>query len=124
MAENEAKARKKLEDAEKKAKGGSGFFSGLFGNAKAEEAADLFVQVSFFLRHPNFGQNDFFLQGSSVFGIELVFSFVICKILHSPQNGNFWIINSAYSFSIPPSDIRVGQFYDDFQFIVRLDLIL
>ncbi|MCP9264825.1 Alpha-soluble NSF attachment protein [Dirofilaria immitis] len=35
---------KKLEDAEKKAKGGSGFFSGLFGNAKAEEAADLFVQ--------------------------------------------------------------------------------
>ncbi|EJD76782.1 hypothetical protein LOAG_16358 [Loa loa] len=45
MAENEAKARKKLEDAEKKAKGGSGFFSGLFGNAKAEEAADLFVQA-------------------------------------------------------------------------------
>ncbi|VDO10038.1 unnamed protein product [Brugia timori] len=44
MAENEAKARKKLEDAEKKAKGGSGFFSGLFGSAKAEEAADLFVQ--------------------------------------------------------------------------------
>ncbi|VDK69863.1 unnamed protein product [Onchocerca ochengi] len=44
MAENEAKARKKLEDAEKKAKGGTGFFSGLFGNAKAEEAADLFVQ--------------------------------------------------------------------------------
>ncbi|KAM3717275.1 Alpha-soluble NSF attachment protein [Dirofilaria immitis] len=44
MAENETKARKKLEDAEKKAKGGSGFFSGLFGNAKAEEAADLFVQ--------------------------------------------------------------------------------
>ncbi|VDK87041.1 unnamed protein product [Litomosoides sigmodontis] len=44
MAENEAKARKKLEDAEKKAKGGSGFLSGLFGNAKAEEAADLFVQ--------------------------------------------------------------------------------
>uniref|UniRef100_A0A915PQH9 C2H2-type domain-containing protein n=1 Tax=Setaria digitata TaxID=48799 RepID=A0A915PQH9_9BILA len=44
MAENEAKARKKLEDAEKKAKGGGGFFSGLFGNAKAEEAADLFVQ--------------------------------------------------------------------------------
>ncbi|KAM3717274.1 Alpha-soluble NSF attachment protein [Dirofilaria immitis] len=45
MAENETKARKKLEDAEKKAKGGSGFFSGLFGNAKAEEAADLFVQA-------------------------------------------------------------------------------
>ncbi|KAL3985365.1 Alpha-soluble NSF attachment protein [Acanthocheilonema viteae] len=45
MAENEAKARKKLEDAEKKAKGGSGFLSGLFGNAKAEEAADLFVQA-------------------------------------------------------------------------------
>ncbi|VIO98236.1 Uncharacterized protein BM_BM3004 [Brugia malayi] len=45
MAENEAKARKKLEDAEKKAKGGSGFFSGLFGSAKAEEAADLFVQA-------------------------------------------------------------------------------
>ncbi|CAG9532463.1 unnamed protein product [Cercopithifilaria johnstoni] len=44
MAENEAKARKKLEDAEKKARGGSGFLSGLFGNAKAEEAADLFVQ--------------------------------------------------------------------------------
>lgn len=51
MAENEAKARKKLEDAEKKAKGGSGFLSGLFGNAKTEEAADLFVQViiSYFL---------------------------------------------------------------------------
>ncbi|VDN05249.1 unnamed protein product [Thelazia callipaeda] len=44
MAENEVKARKKLEDAEKKAKGGGGFFGSLFGAGKAEEAADLFVQ--------------------------------------------------------------------------------
>ncbi|VDN33694.1 unnamed protein product [Gongylonema pulchrum] len=45
MAENEAKARKKLEEAEKKAKGGGGFFGGLFGSGKADEAADLFVQA-------------------------------------------------------------------------------
>ncbi|KHN82927.1 Alpha-soluble NSF attachment protein [Toxocara canis] len=44
MAENEAKARKKFEEAEKKAKGGSGFLGSLFGGAKADEAADLFVQ--------------------------------------------------------------------------------
>ncbi|MFH4978861.1 hypothetical protein AB6A40_005570 [Gnathostoma spinigerum] len=44
MAENEAKARKKLEEAEKKAKGGGGLF-GFFGGNKADEAADLFVQA-------------------------------------------------------------------------------
>uniref|UniRef100_A0A914RJJ9 Uncharacterized protein n=1 Tax=Parascaris equorum TaxID=6256 RepID=A0A914RJJ9_PAREQ len=44
MAENEVKARKKLEEAEKKAKGGGGFLGSLFGGSKADEAADLFVQ--------------------------------------------------------------------------------
>uniref|UniRef100_A0A915AEQ6 Alpha-soluble NSF attachment protein n=3 Tax=Parascaris univalens TaxID=6257 RepID=A0A915AEQ6_PARUN len=45
MAENEVKARKKLEEAEKKAKGGGGFLGSLFGGSKADEAADLFVQA-------------------------------------------------------------------------------
>lgn len=48
MAENEAKARKKLEEAEKKARGGGGFLGSLFGGSKADEAADLFVQVGLF----------------------------------------------------------------------------
>lgn len=47
MAENEIKARKKLEEAEKKTKGASGFLSNLFGGSKNDEAADLFVQVCF-----------------------------------------------------------------------------
>lgn len=51
MAENEAKARKKLEEAERKAKGGGGFLGGLFSTGKAEEAADLFVQVSVLFFH-------------------------------------------------------------------------
>lgn len=45
MGDSEAKARKKLEEAEKKAKGGGGFLGSFFGGGKAEEAADLFVQV-------------------------------------------------------------------------------
>ncbi|VDD96071.1 unnamed protein product [Enterobius vermicularis] len=44
MADSEAKARKKLEEAEKKSKGSSGFFAGLFGSSKADEAVELYVQ--------------------------------------------------------------------------------
>lgn len=45
MADSETKARKKFEEAEKKAKGGGGFLGSLFGGGKAEEAAELFVQA-------------------------------------------------------------------------------
>uniref|UniRef100_A0A158R5L3 C2H2-type domain-containing protein n=1 Tax=Syphacia muris TaxID=451379 RepID=A0A158R5L3_9BILA len=44
MTDSESKARKKLEEAEKKSKGSTGFFAGLFGSNKADEAVDLFVQ--------------------------------------------------------------------------------
>ena len=50
MADSEAKARKKLEEAEKKSKGSSGFFAGLFGSSKADEAVELYVQVSFLFK--------------------------------------------------------------------------
>ena len=47
MADNEAKARQKLEEAEKKAKKTSGFFSSLLGGGGGvNDACDLFVQVS------------------------------------------------------------------------------
>lgn len=45
MTDSESKARKKLEEAEKKSKGSTGFFAGLFGSNKADEAVDLFVQA-------------------------------------------------------------------------------
>ncbi|CAI4222621.1 unnamed protein product [Auanema sp. JU1783] len=45
MADSEAKARKKLEEAEKKMKGGGGFLGKLFGGGGSDEAADLFIQA-------------------------------------------------------------------------------
>lgn len=99
MAENEAKARKKLEDAEKKAKGGSGFLSGLFGNAKAEEAADLFVQVS--VLQLLTGNLDQFIclvrHHSSIFESELVFH-VDCENLLNSSQKHFWILILHISF--------------------------
>lgn len=45
MADNEAKARQKLLEAEKKCKGGGGFLGKLFGGNAADEANSLFIQV-------------------------------------------------------------------------------
>ncbi|ETN76246.1 Aromatic-di-Alanine repeat protein [Necator americanus] len=44
MADSEVKARRKLEEAEKKSRGGGGFLGKLFGGSGADEAADLFIQ--------------------------------------------------------------------------------
>lgn len=46
MADSEAKARQKLEEAQKKQRGGGGFLGKIFGGGGAEEAADLYIQVS------------------------------------------------------------------------------
>lgn len=98
MAENEAKARKKLEDAEKKAKGGSGFFSGLFGNAKAEEAADLFVQVSI-LQSFIICMNLFVLFKSCQYLSPNLF---LCHLQKFAEIFSIlWDLDSAYTFSIP-----------------------
>ncbi|KAK6755557.1 hypothetical protein RB195_014124 [Necator americanus] len=45
MADSEVKARRKLEEAEKKSRGGGGFLGKLFGGSGADEAADLFIQA-------------------------------------------------------------------------------
>ncbi|KAK5974635.1 Zinc finger C2H2 type [Trichostrongylus colubriformis] len=44
MADSEVKARRKLEEAEKKSRGGGGFLGKIFGGSGADEAADLFIQ--------------------------------------------------------------------------------
>ncbi|VDM65895.1 unnamed protein product [Strongylus vulgaris] len=44
MADSEQKARRKLEEAEKKCRGGGGFLGKLFGGSGADDAADLFIQ--------------------------------------------------------------------------------
>ncbi|EYB82276.1 hypothetical protein Y032_0363g3533 [Ancylostoma ceylanicum] len=46
MADSEQKARRKLEEAEKKSRGGGGFLGKLFGGSGADEAADLFIQCN------------------------------------------------------------------------------
>ncbi|XGW02749.1 hypothetical protein V3C99_014629 [Haemonchus contortus] len=45
MADSEVKARRKLEEAEKKTRGGGGFLGKIFGGGGADEAADLFIQA-------------------------------------------------------------------------------
>lgn len=46
MGDNEAKARQKLEEADKKAKKSGGFLSGIFsGGSNIGEACDLYIQV-------------------------------------------------------------------------------
>ncbi|VDL71092.1 unnamed protein product [Nippostrongylus brasiliensis] len=44
MADSETKARRKLEEAEKKTRGGGGFLGKIFGGGGSDEAADLFIQ--------------------------------------------------------------------------------
>ncbi|KAJ1355655.1 hypothetical protein KIN20_013149 [Parelaphostrongylus tenuis] len=44
MADSEVKARRKLEEAEKKCRGGGGLLGKIFGGSGSDEAADLFVQ--------------------------------------------------------------------------------
>uniref|UniRef100_A0A914V3L6 Alpha-soluble NSF attachment protein n=2 Tax=Plectus sambesii TaxID=2011161 RepID=A0A914V3L6_9BILA len=46
MADNEAKALKTFQEAEKKCKGGGGFLGGLFGGSKADEAAELYIKAA------------------------------------------------------------------------------
>ncbi|PIO66911.1 zinc finger, C2H2 type [Teladorsagia circumcincta] len=45
MADSEVKARRKLEEAEKKTRGGGGLLGKIFGGGGSDEAADLFIQV-------------------------------------------------------------------------------
>ncbi|GMS79612.1 hypothetical protein PENTCL1PPCAC_1787, partial [Pristionchus entomophagus] len=45
MGDSEAKARSKLAEADKKARGGGGFFSKLLGSGGQDEAADLYIQA-------------------------------------------------------------------------------
>uniref|UniRef100_A0A1I7ZHX6 Alpha-soluble NSF attachment protein n=1 Tax=Steinernema glaseri TaxID=37863 RepID=A0A1I7ZHX6_9BILA len=52
---NEQKARQKFAEAERKAKGGNGFFS-FFSGSKADEAADLFVQAGNLFKICNCGK--------------------------------------------------------------------
>ncbi|KAK6059558.1 zinc finger, C2H2 type [Cooperia oncophora] len=44
MADSETKARRKLEEAEKKTRGGGGLLGKIFGGGGSDEAADLFIQ--------------------------------------------------------------------------------
>ncbi|VDP49683.1 unnamed protein product [Heligmosomoides polygyrus] len=44
MADSEQKARRKLEEAEKKCRGGGGLLGKIFGGSGADDAADLFIQ--------------------------------------------------------------------------------
>uniref|UniRef100_A0A158P9N7 C2H2-type domain-containing protein n=1 Tax=Angiostrongylus cantonensis TaxID=6313 RepID=A0A158P9N7_ANGCA len=46
MADSEVKARRKLEEAERKCRGSGGFLGKIFGGSSADETADLFVQSS------------------------------------------------------------------------------
>ncbi|GMR58306.1 hypothetical protein PMAYCL1PPCAC_28501, partial [Pristionchus mayeri] len=45
MGDSEARARAKLAEADKKARGGGGFFSKVFGGGGQDEAADLYIQA-------------------------------------------------------------------------------
>ncbi|KAF8381149.1 snap-1, partial [Pristionchus pacificus] len=45
MGDSEAKARTKLAEADKKARGGGGFFSKVFGSGGQDDAADLYIQA-------------------------------------------------------------------------------
>ncbi|KIH57071.1 zinc finger, C2H2 type [Ancylostoma duodenale] len=81
MADSEQKARRKLEEAEKKSRGGGGFLGKLFGGSGADEAADLFIQCD---TEPSAGparsRGDSFDEGDHLSSSDAEFSPVECDL--------------------------------------------